>query len=248
MREPLSVTRLYLIRHGEAFCNVEPIIGGMKGDEGLTERGADQAIRLRDRLKATDEIEADVLIASTFPRARQTAEIIAPALGLPLVFDDEVQEMRPGDADGLSIAQFRERYGLPDWDGDPARPIAPNGESYITFMARVAKAMDRIVAAYEGKTVVIVCHGGVIDGSLSYFMGLPVMPRPLVQFDTHNTSITQWEQRRYGLDDPRWRLIRYNDDAHLREAPAGPSLDWGEIDESVEAARGASATGATRRN
>jgi len=239
VKEPLSVTRLYLIRHGEAFCNVEPIIGGMNGDEGLTERGADQALRLRDRLQATREIDADVLIASTFPRARQTAEIIAPAIGLPIVFDDEVQEMRPGDADGISITQFRERYGLPDWDRDPAHPLAPNGESYITFMARVTKAMDRIVAEHEGKTVVIVCHGGVIDGSLGYFIGLPVVPRPPVQFDTHNTSITQWDRRQHGLDDPRWRLIRYNDDAHLRETPAGPSLDWGEID---EAATGASST------
>ena len=32
-------TDLYLIRHGEAVANVEPIIGGMRGDVGLTELG-----------------------------------------------------------------------------------------------------------------------------------------------------------------------------------------------------------------
>jgi len=42
-------THLYLIRHGEAVSNVEPIIGGLRGDGGLTPRGVAQATRLRDR-------------------------------------------------------------------------------------------------------------------------------------------------------------------------------------------------------
>jgi len=82
------VTHLYLIRHAEAVSNVEPIIAGMRGDTGLTAHGVAQAERLRDRL-AAGEIAADVLIASTLPRAQQTAEIIAPALGLPIIWDDE---------------------------------------------------------------------------------------------------------------------------------------------------------------
>lgn len=44
------MTHLYLIRHGESVANVKPIVAGMKGDVGLTERGIEQAKRLRDRL------------------------------------------------------------------------------------------------------------------------------------------------------------------------------------------------------
>ena len=77
------MTHLYLIRHGESVANVQPIVAGMRGDVGLTERGVAQADRLRERL-AQGEIAADVLIASTLPRARQTAEIIAPALAYRL--------------------------------------------------------------------------------------------------------------------------------------------------------------------
>ncbi len=98
-------TNLYLIRHGEAVVNVKPIVGDMRGDTGLTPLGVTQAERLRDRLAATGEISADVLIASTMPRARQTAEIIAPALGLPILWDDDVQEMRSGEADGMTLAR-----------------------------------------------------------------------------------------------------------------------------------------------
>lgn len=44
-------TQLYLIRHGEAVANVEPIIGGMRGDAGLTDRGREQADLLEQRLR-----------------------------------------------------------------------------------------------------------------------------------------------------------------------------------------------------
>ncbi len=130
----MSLTTLYLIRHGEAVSNVEPIVGGVRGDSGLTPRGVAQAERLRDRLAESHEIDADVLIASTMPRARQTAEIIAPALGLPIIFDDEVQEMRPGEADGLHVIEYRERFGIPDFEREPFRPLAPGGEGWAQFM------------------------------------------------------------------------------------------------------------------
>ena len=82
-----QMTNLYLIRHGEAHSNVNPVIGGMKGDQGLTPLGRAQAQRLRDRLMRSGEIKADVLIASDLPRAAQTAETIAPALRLPITWD-----------------------------------------------------------------------------------------------------------------------------------------------------------------
>ena len=97
------MTHLYLIRHGQHIGSVKHIIG----DTELSPLGIQQAERLRDRLAATGEIKADVLIASTFKRARQTAEIIAPAFGLPIIFDDEVQEWRDGEAEGMTLDEFR---------------------------------------------------------------------------------------------------------------------------------------------
>lgn len=219
------MTNLYLIRHGEAISNVQPIIGGMRGDQGLTSRGIAQAERLRDRLAATREIAADVLIASTLPRARQTAEIIAPALGLPIVFDDEVQELRVGEADGMRNGEAWEKFGLPDFRNDPLRPIAPGGEGWGQFMLRVGQMLTRITREHQGKTIVIVCHGGVIDGSFIFFFQMPSLVLPPVEFLTHNTSITQWEQ--FDRDGhTRWRLAKYNDTTHLRDIGAYESIRW----------------------
>lgn len=222
------MTNLFLIRHGEAFGNVQPIIAGMKGDKGLTPRGVAQAERLRDRL-AQGEIAADVLIASPLPRARQTAEIIQPALGLPISFDDEVQELMIGEADGMTNADAWAKFGTPDFDKHPLRPIAPGGESWGDFTLRASRALTRITAAHEGKTIIIVCHGGIIDCSFVHFFQMPGLVLPPTDFHTRNTSLTNWERverRARNL----WRLNSYNDIAHLRDIGAFESVRWEDTD------------------
>ncbi len=222
------MTNLYLIRHGEAVSNVQPILAGMRGDTGLTPRGVIQAEHLRDRLAATGEIAADVLIASSLPRARQTAEIIAPALRLPVILDDEVQELRLGEADGMNNGDAWRKFGVPDFHQQPLRPIAPGGESWGHFMLRVGNAIDRITRQHQGKTVVIVCHGGFIDGAFIYFFQQPSLVLPAADFQTHNTSITHWQQ--YTRDGrTRWRLMKYNDTTHLRDIGARESMRWEEM-------------------
>lgn len=211
-----DVTHLYLIRHGEAVSNVEPIVGGMEGDQGLTERGVRQVERLRDRLKASGEITAEVVIASTMPRARQTAEILAPAFGPPIQWDEELHELRPGQADSLTHEEFRRRYGWPDFWAEPFTPLAPGAETWGGFMLRVASALHRITSEHAGRQIVLICHGGVVDGSFVYFMNLPVFHPPAVAFDTRNTSITHWDELRAEGQPTRWRLRRYNDAEHLR--------------------------------
>src|ERR671924_150032 len=118
------MTHLYLIRHAEAMSAIK----GFVGDGGLSPLGILQAERLRDRLAASREIAADVLISSTFPRAHQTAKIIAPALEVPLMLDDSIQELRPGEAEGMPVDLFKETFGEPDYEEDPFRPMAPRGE------------------------------------------------------------------------------------------------------------------------
>lgn len=219
------MTQLYLIRHAEAMAAIK----GFVGDGGLSPLGIVQAQRLRDRLATGHEIAADVLIASTFPRARQTAEIIAPALDLPILFDDTIQEMRPGEAEGMPVEQFRQRFGEPDYEKDPFRPIAPGGESWGQFMLRVGSALDRIVREHEGKTIVLVCHGGVIDGSFLYFFKMSAWTLPPARFYTRNTSITQWLQISSQQNELHWHLVKYNDAFHLQDIGTPTQIPWGRI-------------------
>ncbi len=212
----MAVTNIYLIRHGEANANVNHVVGGMDGDTGLTARGVREAELLRDRLAASREIAPDVFLASTFPRARQTAEIVAPAFSVPLAFDDDLQELRPGEADGLTLQEAIEKYNIPDFEREPERPVSPGGESWADLMNRAARTLERLIAAHEGKTIVAVTHGGFIDGSFLHFLRLPRGSFPPVQFATRHTSLTHWQKHLRWNQTEGFRLVAFNDTVHLR--------------------------------
>lgn len=214
----MAATRLVLVRHGEAQCHVDQVVGGARGCTGLSDLGRRQAEAQRRRLERTGELaEVDALYASSLPRAVETAEAIAPALGHPPVkLDDDLCELHPGEADGIRWEEFRERYTWPGGTGEVYRPMAPGAESWARFTERVGRVLSRLADDHEGRLVVAACHGGVVMGSFHAFGELPLVQRFLLHID--NTSITEWRRDREG-DRDRWTLVRFNDAAHLHDLP-----------------------------
>jgi probable phosphoglycerate mutase len=183
-------------------CISKGIVGGMRGCTGLTERGFAQARALRDRL-AREDLTADVLLASTLPRAYQTAETISGALGIDVVRDAALCEHVPGEIDGTPWKSWESFDVL----ANPDRPFSPGGESLTEFWNRVRSLLDGMAAAHDGKTVVAATHGGVVWASLELLIG-PGHPGGNVGAEF--TSITEWS-----LDGDGWTLVRYNDFEHL---------------------------------
>jgi probable phosphoglycerate mutase len=222
------MTHLYLIRHGDATTtSTNPL-----EDPRLTTLGVAQAERLRDRLAATGEIKADVLISSTMLRARQTAEIIAPALALPVLYDDDVQEWRLPADESLNVDEYIEQFKNIPHDQKPFFQVMPGAESWVQFMLRACTALNRITRQYEEQTIVIVCHGGVVDASFHYFLRLSTLHLPPTYFATHNTSITHWyrvtsDESGYPL--PAWTLECYNDITHLLDLHSTARIPWREL-------------------
>jgi len=212
------MTRLVLVRHGESKVTVDHVVGGPRSCTGLSPLGRQQAERLRDRWANAPEFTPDVLIASQYERAQETAEIITPAFGgLPVVRDDGFGEHDPGpECDGLPFTELLARY--PDiasgWDsGDPFATTFPGGETIAAFQYRVGAAVRRLVEGHAGRTIVIVCHGGVIEAILRLALKVPGMGQ--FQVVTRNASITDLSLVRTNM----WRLERYNDAAHLTGLP-----------------------------
>ncbi len=208
-------TDLYLIRHGEAVANVEPIIGGMHGDTGLTDRGRRQAELLEERLRA-DGLRADHLYVSTLPRALETGAYVARGLELPIQPHDDLQELRPGEADGLSVEEWQARFEVPDGSSaaDPFRPFSPGGESWADFLVRAGRALAHLVRRHQDQTVVAVCHGGVLEASFFLAFGIGGTGNR-VAFAPLNTSITHWRHEREDGQPEKWTLVKFNDSGHL---------------------------------
>ncbi|MEY3806828.1 MAG: hypothetical protein RIR69_1640 [Actinomycetota bacterium] len=205
------MTRLVLVRHGESRATVERFLGGPRSCTGLTPHGRLQAEALRNRLLTEGSVDAAAMVASNFPRAIETATIVAPALGsLPLTVESGWGEHDPGpDCDGMSYQEFVERFGQPRWDGDPHDVVYPGGETIAQFHDRIIETLRRTVRQHEGGTVFVSCHGGVIDAVLRHT--LHMHPTGKFELNTVNTSMTELVH----LQGSKWRLVRYNDAAHL---------------------------------
>lgn len=206
-----------MVRHGESVVSVRQVVGGEQACEGLSALGRRQAEALRDRWK-THPPGIDVLASSTMPRALETAKVLNEALGrLPIHTYVDLVEHRPGDADGLPYRDVEEIYGPIDWHTRPHRPYAPNAEGIQEFHHRTSRALEQVLDDHRGATVAIACHGGVIDVAFRYFLDLP--RRGHFDLWTLNTSITEFVVDDTGDRRGRWRLVRYNDHAHLAGLP-----------------------------
>jgi probable phosphoglycerate mutase len=165
-----------------------------------------------------DEPPVDVLYASTMPRARETAEALAPVLEMEPVLDPDLVELRPGDADGLPWDDVVARLGVRDLDRDPFEPFAPGGESRAAFSHRVLTGLYALVRRHEGSSILVACHGGVVDVAMRHVFGLGLTAR--LDLWTRNCSVTELVHAGREGEPRRWRLVRYNDSAHLAGLPA----------------------------
>lgn len=203
--------RLILVRHADAYAGFHGVIGGQRGCRGLTPLGRLQAEALREHIAAI-RLHADVLLASVLPRAIETAEIMAPALGLEAVGQEcDLCEVHPGEADGLTWTQYATRYGSFDMEAEPERVFAPGGDSYASFHERVHRRLLRMADEFANRTVVAVCHAGVITASVRVLFGIPY-PGTGARILPTNTGLTEWE---YEPDGDRWTLHTFNEHIHL---------------------------------
>ncbi|HVB92019.1 MAG TPA: histidine phosphatase family protein [Acidimicrobiales bacterium] len=205
-----GATRVVLVRHGEAACNVNRVVGGVRGCSGLTELGRRQVAALAERLGQTGEmVGVSALYASVLPRAVETAEQLRPVLGSGAIVQQcDLCELHPGMADGMEWQEVLDTFGVPDWDQDADIPIAPGGESWTAFVARASGAIRGLAQRHPGETVVAAVHAGVIEASMIAFLGIdPVVYRRGWVRIVH-ASLTEWE---WVPAEDRWILLRFND-------------------------------------
>src|ERR1700759_3124504 len=208
---------LILVRHGDAHAGFHGPIAGPTGCAGLTDLGRRQAEALRDYLRVSGRIRADVLMASVLPRAIETASIIAPGLGLDLsIRDCDLCEVHTGEADGVDWSEYNDRFGSFDMEAEPDRVFAPGGDSWNSFHLPARPTFERLAREHEDQTVVAVCHAGVIMASMRLLLGIPDL-HTSAHLRPTNTGLTEWEHDRA---TGRWLLRSYNEAVHLLDRAA----------------------------
>ncbi|WP_426325411.1 histidine phosphatase family protein [Microbacterium sp. E-13] len=155
------MTALTLIRHGETDWNRDRLIQGAT-DIPLNDTGRRQAREAAALLR--ERVDGPVsIVSSDLARARETAEIIAAELDLapPRTYAG-LRERSYGDAEGVGIDEFRNRWG--DWHSAEV----PNAEPWPHLRARGVTALGEAVRDHRRDTapaaagLIVVTHGALI--------------------------------------------------------------------------------------
>ncbi len=166
-------TRIVLVRHGVTdFTDAGRLDGRGGADPSLNASGRTQAAAAARAVAHLMAGHPATLVTSSLARARETASLVADALGVAPAVDPDWDEQSFGDWDGAAIGDL-----IRDWPGevellrnDPAYR-RPGGETHEEMADRVLAAYHRTVAA--GGTTVVVCHRKPIMVVMAHLLGIP---------------------------------------------------------------------------
>jgi len=198
---------LYITRHGQTYWNVEKRLQG-QGNSELTENGILGAEKLSDRF---EDIFIDCIISSPLKRTMHTSEIIRGKKDTPIYTDDGLMEIDIGDFSSKTLEemQMSNPQLVENILSDPYTNSYPNGENLTQFYNRCVDAIKRIAKKYDGKTVLVVSHGGVLK-CIEHYIRNEMVPSNWAEEVVENCSLTKYE-----IDGNNIKEIFFNDIDHL---------------------------------
>jgi len=203
-------TRLYLLRHGLTAHTPERRFSG-RNDLPLTSEGRAQIEAAGRRLAALGSISA--LFASPLRRTRDSAEIVADALHLPVDVDVDLVELDFGILEGLTWVEAQTAF--PDQlaaFGSSAEIPAPGGESISAVRGRMERVLQRIRTDHEGRDVAVLTHMTPIKVLLCMALDVPLSTVNRIFLAPAGLSIVEW------YADGRASVTLVNDTTHWEGA------------------------------
>lgn len=157
-RTKKSGNQYLVMRHGEAESNVQGVVSSKLATNehfGLTSRGVESVTKTTEHLS---QKSVGLIFSSPFLRAKQTAELVAKALGIgadKIVYDERLREIDTGIFDGKSIDAYHEYFSSLE-EKIAKRPLG--GENLLDVKRRTMAFLEELERTYADKTILIITH------------------------------------------------------------------------------------------
>ena len=207
--------KIYLVRHGETDANINKT--KQPPHQPLNDTGLHQAARVAER---TTGIDFDVLIASDYLRAQQTAKAIAVANKMSIETSELFREAkgptqffdRPHDDPDFEayMKQQKEHRNDPDWH-------FADEENPLDLLKRAKDALQFLVEREE-ESIMVVSHGLFLR-TLTMQVLLSDKMNPDLWYGGAGFSMkmTNTGINVFTYDSGNWSLFTWNDHAHFAE-------------------------------
>jgi broad specificity phosphatase PhoE len=211
---------IYFVRHGQSENNAAKRYN--KFDTPLSEKGKLQAQAIAERCT---KLPVDLIYASTMPRSRQTAEIIAQKISAPIeesgLFRERITASRilgrsRDEPEVREIARTNwEHFHDPEWRFE-------DGENFQDLKDRALAGLA-LLASRPEENILVVSHGFFMFVMAAAVMfGQDLTSRECLHIieslgDLENTAISVVQQKddRKSATRSQWLLRVWNDHAHL---------------------------------
>ncbi len=206
--------KVYFVRHGESEGNRKLLRQG--SEEPLSAQGRLQALALGRR---TSTIPLDAIYSSDYKRAHETAEEIKEHTNKRIILTSLLREVKqPSELIGFHLhseESIRAHEMKHEHESDPNWHLSDE-ENFYDAQWRAKLALD-FLAKEEHRNVIAVTHSLFmyhLAATILFRHGL--QPNEFRQFShsmqISNTGITVCE---YKAESDKWKLISWNDNAHL---------------------------------
>jgi|CXWK01.1.fsa_nt_gi broad specificity phosphatase PhoE len=208
---------VYFVRHGQSEANAQRVY--QAPDSPLNAEGKKQAGLIAERIS---KLSFETLIASPFPRAKETAEIIGTQVGKSPEFSDLfIESERPSVINGRPYGDKEADDIWRTWDVSryTSGVRVLDGDNYDDLITRADKALSFLKERTE-KNIVVVTHGYFLRVIVArVLLGNSLTGDALRKFirttSTENTGLTVLKYQAGFEEGNDWRLWVYNDHAHL---------------------------------
>jgi broad specificity phosphatase PhoE len=203
---------IYFVRHGESDANVNP---KARSINPLTEKGLEQANIVAERFK---KIKVDKLIETSKLRSKQTAEAIRAVIDLPpeendLFIEREGHFEEMWEHKHLSVPELteimRKKLDKPHWNYEKQ-------ELFDRLIERIKKAVSYLENLTE-ENILVVTHGAFLKVLIAYIIFKDSLTEEQAVLFMRGTGVmnTGITVCKFDTETKHWRLITWNDQAHL---------------------------------
>jgi len=177
---------LLVLRHGETSWNRERRIMGAL-DVPLSAQGREQCTAVGRLLAdlAVAGLPVDAIVTSPLARARESASIIGSVLGVDVLEDDDLQEVRFGRWQGMSYEEVMQDPDYRAYAHNPCAAATPGGETILDVQARGLAALAR---GALGRRTLFVSHGDIIRSTVCHYLAIPAGEYRRVRIDNCGLS------------------------------------------------------------
>ncbi len=200
---------IYLIRHGETEGNREGYFRG-RSDFPLNENGKEQARLLAEALKNSGITK---IYSGPLSRAKETAEILAEKLRVPVVIEEGFNNINLGPWEGRKKEEIRREFPqeFQLWITTPEELKLPGAETVLEVMERAVSTLKKLVKENNGEgSIAVVTHRAVLKPLIAGVLEIKPPFFWKIHVDTASYSILKFKKER------GFTLYLLNQTAHLK--------------------------------